>query len=119
LDSTRQGTVRIGHEEYITSSVVNDSYIYTTAYENDSGIRREFRSKCFPIDQVSYSNQHAECYDQVVQDLSGLYQTQNHCFSIKKNNQGVPIIYNNDIKLPILLSITHHGLFGAYAYIKI
>ena len=118
LVSSRDGIVTIGHEKYFTSGLVYENYIYTLAYENDPGIHHRIQSKCFPIDEASYSNQHAECYHHVIQDLSGEYKTHNRHFSIKKNKQGVPFIYKDDIKLPIVLSITHHGLFCAYAYVK-
>jgi len=113
-----KGLVNIDQDEYITSSIINEYYIYTIAVKNEPGTQRHLRSKCFFVNEASYSSQHAYCYQKIICDLSDSYKAPSQHFSIKKDQQDVPSIYKDGSKLPIPLTITHHGSLGAYAYLK-
>jgi phosphopantetheinyl transferase (holo-ACP synthase) len=119
LLASGQGIVTLGKEKYITSSFINENCIYTIAVENHQKIQKRVQSKYFFVDEASYSCQHATCYRKMICDLSESFNTPGQYFSIQKDHLGIPFLFLKDIQLPVQLSITHHGLFGAYAWVKV
>lgn len=115
LTSKTNGLVIIYNEEYITSSVFDANFIYTTATLNND---RSFINNHFKITNDSYSIQHYECYERLILVLIEKLGIQKQGIYIKKNKLGVPKIYQDAKQLKPSFSITHHGNYGGYSILN-
>ena len=114
LINALKGIVTIGKTHYYTTSKINTDYIYTAAMLEETVID----SNCFKLTHTDYSTQHQMCYNQLKQAVSQNSKLEKELISIKKDAFGIPKLYGNNKPLNLNCSITHHGYYGAYTFIK-
>jgi phosphopantetheinyl transferase (holo-ACP synthase) len=97
------GYIKIGHEVYFSTSLITDNYIHTIA-SNTNEVNVNFN--LFFIDAKS---------DQTKFLNNKLITIFSEVDAIKKDELGIPFLYNQQKKLPISISISHHGNYGGFA----
>jgi hypothetical protein len=83
---------------------LSDSYIHTIAFDND---KSKMVSNLFFIDKNEYQNQNK--YEQLLKNFDDDVE-------LRKSEIGIPYLYQNEKKLPISISTSHHGDYGSYAF---
>ena len=109
------GVVDVNNEKYYTKSRITENYIYTIATLK---YKSRLFDSCFRIERNEYANQHQETYNQLKLEVSKRWKLPFQDLSIVKNKEGVPKLYQNEKKLAIDFSLTHHGNQGAFAVIN-
>lgn len=97
------GAVQINTEKYGINYVMSNNYILSTAFKIDD---KKMVSDLFFIDKNT--NQTKNTNQKLLANFSSKVQ-------IHKNEFGVPYLLQNNKKLPISISTSHHGNYGAYA----
>ncbi len=96
------GKVRVNNTDYDTVTEVKEDYIHTKCFENT----KDYFSV---VDHaVSFSKQKMLEHIEVV---TGSNLTN---FFLIKNRLGIPSLYNDNLKIDIPLSLSHHGNFSAF-----
>jgi len=113
--SKTKGQVKINSEKYNITSVFHSNYIYSTALSSSGGYSSD---DFFKMKDISYSEQHKECYKRLKRALSEKYAMPIEKLRIKKNSIGVPKIYQNNKQLKTSFSISHHGNYGMYSILN-
>ena len=101
--SPNEGVVMIEEQVFYTFSKINAKYIHTIATPNSKQV---IDFKDFLVDK------NFEKSEFVKQQLLANFPTTT---IVKKNTFGVPSLYKKE-KLPISISISHHGNYGGFAY---
>lgn len=116
LDSTCKGTVSISNKTYLTESICNRNFIYTTARTNKES---ELANSYFTNRKTTYKSQHQEAYFRLLKCLSQIFKTPINYLEIRKDNYGIPNVYHNNQVLSAVISISHHGQYGAFCILKV
>lgn len=101
LLSNSTGFVTIHNAIFYTTSSITSNCIYTVSSTKKVN---NYTSSLFKIDEK------ATIFRQLKKNFSKEIE-------IKKNDLGVPFLYQQNKKLSYSLSISHHGNYGAYAYL--
>ena len=112
LIAEKRGRVIINTEKYVTQSLLKNNYIHTIASVENC---QKTHYRCFNIENTSYIEQHRGCCQQVKKAISKRYELALEKIQIQKNSRGIPQCYYHNKELPVFVSISHHGNFGAYA----
>lgn len=115
LLSSNDGIVEIFHETYKTNTIIDKDYIYSIAYKDSS---ENILSDCFKLGNTAYSNQHYTSYQNLLYAIAEHENVSAKSLLIRKDEFGTPVLYRNNQAHSITLSITHHGHYGAYAFLK-
>ena len=110
LKNEQVGFVEYEGEVYATQSHMTNNFIYsshTTAKQED--VIDEILNVKDPNDQRMMVRL------ALFQRVSDMFEYPIHKLSVRKNEKGVPKLYNNEAPLPLQLSLTHHGNYAAYA----
>jgi phosphopantetheinyl transferase (holo-ACP synthase) len=105
------GRVVYEGQAYQTTSVITAEYIATVAFI--AGTSPVYQHHIVPFNKSDYLTQHRTIREYIKQDCSsqlGVIE-QNICFH--KDKVGVPYVTAGD-SIPIALTISHHGCYGAY-----
>ena len=113
LISRDKGLVKIGNNSYYTDSTITEDYVYTIAKLSTS---KTNMSSIFKAENTSYRIQSDTLKDNVLKSVSEIKELAVRNLKIKKTAIGIPEIYNNSIKLPITMSLTHCGRFSGFVY---
>lgn len=105
LISSNRGYVTIESNVFYTFSKINRQFIHTIAKQN---ILQDSNHQEFLIDKNIGESQ------SVKKQLLANFSTNT---KLKKNKFGAPSLFEKE-KLPISISLTHHGNYGAFAYLK-
>ncbi len=100
--SNTSGIIKFDEETYFSSSTITGNYIHTIALKNYDEIPN---SKLFLMDEKS---------SQTVQVSEQLLSSFSFATKVEKDEFGVPFLYQNDKKLALSISISHHGKFGSF-----
>lgn len=100
----REGVVQIEAKKYYINYLISENYITSVARENKDS---KMVSELFFIDKNESSTKIIN--DKLVSFFAD--ETQ-----LLKNDLGIPSLYQNDKKLAISVSKTHHGNYGAFAF---
>lgn len=112
-----QHTVNIGETIYFTSSTTTKSHIHTVA---TSTIDDLYTSKIFSLTNKTYKNQHHSTYENLKSAIADRFNIPISKLKVVKDANGVP--YIKCLKVTSsgversLISLSHHGHFGAYAF---
>jgi len=115
LLTSNGGIVEIFHETFKTNTTIDKDFIYTIAFNDFS---ENIISNCFKLENATYSNQHYTSYQNLLYAIAELENVTPTSLVIKKDEFGRPILYRNNHAQNISLSITHHGYYGGYAFLK-
>ena len=102
--SNKNGFVKIKNKKYYLNYLLSKSYIYSVA-----AITNDFKmvSESFFITKN-------DCSTKIINKKLLSYfplETQ-----LKKNELGIPYLYQQNEKMPISISKSHHGNYGAFAF---
>ncbi|MGK0412338.1 MAG: phosphopantetheinyl transferase (holo-ACP synthase) [Polaribacter sp.] len=102
--SKLKGVVEIERTKYSINYLISDNYIHSVAFENTC---EKMVAELFFIDkndsQTKITNQ----------NLLSHFSSE---IELHKNEFGIPYLYQNNQKLPISISTSHHGNYGAFAF---
>jgi len=96
LQNDTAGLVLFQEHQVLVQTESNNQYIYTFATNE----KRPISLECI----------------QGIQDLAE--RELNMECSCKKNDMGIPELYHNNKKIKADISISHHGRFGSYAFLR-
>ncbi|MDP5092789.1 MAG: 4'-phosphopantetheinyl transferase superfamily protein [Polaribacter sp.] len=96
------GLVEINDHKYDVNICITNNYIYTIAQKN---YQKKMVSEIFFIDKNS--SQTKKVHQKILSHFSSE-------ISIQKNGMGIPFLLQKNSALPFLISITHHGNYGAF-----
>lgn len=104
LIESQKGFVSISNQKYHTKYLISDNYIHTVAYKNNV-VKMVYDS--FFIDEIEYQSQNTN------QKLLSFFKND---VKVRKNEIGVPFLYQKNKKMPISVTTSHHGNYGAFAF---
>lgn len=112
LISKNKGTVLINNTLFFTESEIGEAFIYTVAFTKNQ--HKNFFSDCFKFEHLEFKNQQSQTYQKVLAAFANKLKLPVKQLKIKKNNQGVPRLFQDEMLLKNSFSLTHHGEFGAF-----
>lgn len=115
LTSLGKGIVEIFDEKYRTYSTIEENYIYSIAHQSSS---ENVISNFFKLENANYSNQHFTSYKKLLHAIAEEKKVTLASLSIRKDENGIPFLFQNNQAQEMPFSVTHHGNFGAYAILK-
>lgn len=98
-----------------TESIINENYIFSTAFSDNS----EIKSSIFELPENDIQQQSDLIRQQLIKEFSKNNNINSDDLEIRKTESGVPLIYFKNEVLNVSNSITHHGKFGGYSYKKV
>ena len=104
ITSNQSGTVNFDNIMYYIKYILSDNCVYSVAKEMN---HTKMVSESFFIDN---NMNPTKIIDKKIQTY---FSSE---IQIKKNALGIPFMYQNEEKMPISLSKTHHGNFVAFAF---
>lgn len=114
-----QPTVQINNEIYFTTSSISIDSIHTIAHLT---AKNTIITNCFKLENDSYEVQHKTTYNYLKNEVSKQLHIPVTQFKIEKDKNGIPNINYLGVTSSGVekssISISHHGVFGAYAFIK-
>jgi len=123
--NSSQNTVNIEGIVYYTKSTISNDSIHTIAQLNPNKL---IRKECFKLESSSYSIQHINTNYNLRFAIADQFNIPLNKVKIDKDRNGIPCVnYKNVTSSPStllktgsvegsLISISHHGVFGAYAF---
>ena len=112
LISETKGIVYIEQQGYTTSSTIDDNYIFTQAtIRNCPNLENGY----FKVENEFQSQ---EVYKKLKETVSRKLNIPSAELLVKKDNIGIPKLYQNNKQLEILFSLSHHGNYGAYSLLN-
>lgn len=110
ITSEHKGEVRIYDLEMQTHTEMSPAYIFTTAILEPSD---HLENGIFPLSpEVS---QGASTHQKILEYIAAKHRLGIDQLQLKKTSQNIPQIFYQEQKLPIAVSLTHHGNFGAFS----
>ncbi len=104
--SDSEGVVEVESKKYSVNYEISNNYIHSIAFDN---YQKNRVSKLFFIDkndnQTKITNQNLLDYFSFKTELI-------------KNELGIPYLYQNNQKLPVSISTSHHGNYAAFVFQK-
>lgn len=114
LISKNRATVLIHDKLFYAQSEINQDVIHTIAL-SEKGIKK-VSFDFFKLGNTVYEAGHLETYQNLLQAFSVKLKLSPEILDIKKNDLGIPILYQNKERLKNALSISHHGCYGAFCF---
>ena len=112
LISKNKGTVLINNFLYFTETEINSDFIHTVAISVKHN--NSFSSNSFKFEDATYETQHQETHQKVLAAFANKLKLPITLLKIKKNTQGIPQLFQDEMLLKNSFSLTHHGQFGAF-----
>ncbi len=112
LISKNTGIVLIKNTLFFTESEIGETFIYTVAFPKNH--KNNFLSNCFEFEYSNFKNQQSQTYQKVLELFANELKLPVAQLKIKKNGQGVPQLFHDEMLLDYSFSLTHHGKFGAF-----
>ncbi|TXE08312.1 4-phosphopantetheinyl transferase family protein [Gelidibacter salicanalis] len=109
LDAT-QGKIIYKNQSIATSTIINQNFVQTTASSNPQWV-----SKIFQFSSLDYPTQHSESVQQAIKAYAAYKKVVDTSVAVIKNRTGIPQFYIYGQLQTEQLSLTHHGLYGAFA----
>ncbi|MDG2437555.1 4'-phosphopantetheinyl transferase superfamily protein [Polaribacter sp. Hel1_33_78] len=100
------GYISIDREVYFSTTIITENYIHTIASERKE-VSFDFSFVTFDhkTDQTTFLN------NSILAFFSG-------ADTVQKDKFGIPFLYNQQRKIPVSLSTSHHGNFGGFVILK-
>ena len=106
IRSESKGIVMIESKKYNVNYIITGNYVYALAFENEI---KKMVSDYFLIENNKQQSQI------INQKLVSHFDANTF---VKKDKFGAPHLFCKEKKLPISISKSHHGNYGAYAFLK-
>lgn len=106
------GMVNFGSTQYKMQTFSNKLFIYSFCTDHQSNI---IENQYFTIQEHKTKQISRYIYRKILLKIADHDSEVYKQMELKKNEHGVPIVYYKNKKLPISISISHHGHFAAYA----
>jgi len=113
--SESQGSVRIDDQVFTTTSLIEDGYVFSTASSNTS---QTIQSQVIELQSLDYESQSLDTKSAALMQLTKRYSLNREAMEIRKSPSGVPEAFHQGLKIPIDLSLSHHGRFGAFSILN-
>lgn len=107
--SASLGKVIFDGKNYLTTTHYHKKYVLT---ESMGETYESILNKVIFVEKVQLSS--AYLYKQLKSDLALINGWSTNQVAIIKNELGIPQVYHKMKKQEILVSLSHHGMFGAY-----
>ncbi len=103
------------YKEYIfsTQSVVTDTHIHTIAQLNNNN--QSPITNHFHIKKNNYQTQHETTHRHLLKNYAAITDLAADELTIQKDEYQIPHVYYQDEKQSVMISMSHHGHYGAYA----
>jgi len=101
--SNSKGLVTVGAKMYYIRYSITEHYVYSIA---QNIVSSKMVSKLLIMDNVKFQSK-------IIKQNLLTYFSKG--VQLKKNEIGIPYVYQQEKKLPISISTTHHGGYGAFA----
>jgi phosphopantetheinyl transferase (holo-ACP synthase) len=115
LISLKIGQVKIAAITLKTKTSIQANYIYSTASEDCSTVV----TRIFKLIESHPKKQGLFMQEQLLYDYAKNYSLKLAHLQLKKLVTGVPVFYYKKKPLITSISITHHGKYGAYSFLKL
>ncbi|WP_299015164.1 4'-phosphopantetheinyl transferase superfamily protein [uncultured Polaribacter sp.] len=102
--STTKGNVILEDEIFYINYIISDTYIYAVATKKNDV---KMVSNSFFVEKNT-------ALTKIINTKLLSYFSED--IQLKKNRLGIPYLFKKDKKLPISISKTHHGNYGAFAF---
>ena len=112
--SDNKGEVQINDLIYFTSSELNCNYIHTTASKHIA----EIQSSVFKLHNDTYNFQHKMLNQYLLDFISETKNNDSNHLKVVKNKVGVPNVFESNLPLPMQLSLSHCGNYGAFSILN-
>ena len=116
--NSSNGSVVINDEKYLTKTITNKNYIYTTAISDVSNLS-SVDTFCFTLKGSDFSTQRATVYTQLKNRIAEKYNLNSEIIQIEKTALGIPEVKVNNQTLEVNISLTHHGNYGAVSILNL
>ncbi len=116
--NSSNGSVVINDEKYLTKTITNKNYIYTTAISDVSNLS-SVDTFCFTLKGSDFSTQRATVYTQLKNRIAEKYNLNSEIIQIEKTALGIPEVKVNNQTLGVNISLTHHGNYGAVSILNL
>jgi len=111
---SKNGQVKVGNISLITKTLVNENYLFTTAaIENDA-----INTRIFQLAEKNHKHQSNFMHEQIINDFAKSNSLASADLELKKSNTGIPLLFYKNQRLNTSLSITHHGKYGGYSFLR-
>jgi phosphopantetheinyl transferase (holo-ACP synthase) len=107
----KEGTVKMGKMELKTVSSLNQNYIFTSASSSNSKIA----TAILALERATVKEQSNFIHQQLLDVMAKENNLNRKALCLTKNKNGVPTLLYRNESLKHSISITHHGLYGAYS----
>jgi phosphopantetheinyl transferase (holo-ACP synthase) len=104
--SNHTGSVEIENSKYSINYLISESYIHSIAFVNSSEKM---------VKELFFIHKNDSATKITNQNLLLKFSSDTELF---KNEFGIPSLYQNKEKLPISISTSHHGNYGAFAILE-
>ena len=112
IEDNQIGYVKIGHSEYKIQTKRTENYIFSHTVVDPL---QKLSHKLIRLEESDSNCQSRTIYNSINYYISQHIKSKDEFIEIIKDDNGVPSIYVNNLKQDIDLSITHHGMYGAYS----
>ncbi|MEL7220728.1 MAG: 4'-phosphopantetheinyl transferase superfamily protein [Bacteroidota bacterium] len=103
-------------QTYFGESQLDQAYLHSIAYAANKN--PDYSAASFSLEQCDYTHQQAFIRRELLRQYAKTEDLAVERLSIQKNISGIPAIYLGGVQQDTVLSISHHGYFAAYAFIK-
>ena len=117
LNECYKGKVFIENFTYLTNSKVTKEFVSTTALAENKLRKGKIFQKDLKFSNEDFDKHREEIYSSISETFSEKINKPSEKISIKKDNFGIPYIFDGQRQLDTSVSISHHGRYGAYAFI--
>jgi phosphopantetheinyl transferase (holo-ACP synthase) len=114
IDDSKNGEVKIGNISLITNTLINTNYIFTTAVIDNDVINTQI----FQLAENSNKSQSSFLHEQIINDFAKSNSLNSAHLILQKSNTGIPILFYKNKRLNTSLSISHHGKYGVYSFLR-
>ncbi len=110
LKKNNEGSVTINTTKYRTKTQQTKDCIHTIATEKKAEVRKE----CFQLSKADTTAQSFEVRQRLLSEVAEIKGVSRESLWFMKNEIGAPKVYQNGSVLEHLISLSHHGRFGAF-----
>lgn len=115
LKNNLRGDAQIGELAVAIISEFTKGYIHSYTQSSQQKIQV---NEVFALSKNDVNTQSAETHKRLINRIAIDWQKEESCLTLKKDPQGKPTMYFREQKLDIHFSMSHHGNFGAFSFLK-
>ena len=115
VESKTRGSVRVDDQVFTTSSLIEDDYVFSTAAIKAT---QPFQSQVIELQSSNYEIQSRDTKSGALTQVAKQRSFNLEAMEIRKSPSGVPEAFHQGLKIPIDLSLSHHGKFGVFSILN-